>query len=116
MIAAVVTIHIVVCITMVIIILLQQGKGADVGAVFGGSSSTTFGASGSGNLLTKITWACAAIFFSTSILLAYMSTRRVTGSIFTNRVPASSQTLPSGKAAPASHSPPAAPGPANKTK
>ncbi|MBV8774904.1 MAG: preprotein translocase subunit SecG [Deltaproteobacteria bacterium] len=85
MIAAVVAIHIVVCITMVIVVLLQQGKGADVGAVFGGSSSTVFGASGAGNFLTKITWVCAVIFFSTSILLAYASTRRVSGSIFEGR-------------------------------
>jgi len=67
---------------MCIIILLQQGKGADVGAVFGGSSQTVFGASGAGNALTKTTWLLAAIFFSTSIFLAYASARRVTGSIF----------------------------------
>lgn len=85
MIAAIVAIHIVVCITMVIVVLLQQGKGADVGAVFGGSSSTVFGASGAGNFLTKITWVCAVVFFSTSILLAYASTRRVSGSIFEGR-------------------------------
>jgi preprotein translocase subunit SecG len=85
MIAAVVAIHIVVCVTMVIIVLLQQGKGADVGAVFGGSSSTVFGASGAGNFLTKLTWGCAVLFFSTSIFLAYASTRRVTGSIFEGR-------------------------------
>ena len=85
MIAAVVAIHIVVCVTMVIVILLQQGKGADVGAVFGGSSSTVFGASGAGNFLTKVTWVCALLFFSTSIFLAYSSTRRATGSIFNGR-------------------------------
>lgn len=67
---------------MCIIILLQQGKGADIGAVFGGSSQTVFGASGAGNALTKATWLLAAIFFSTSIFLAYASARRVTGSIF----------------------------------
>src|SRR5215813_2073702 len=100
MIAAVVTIHIVVCITMVIIILLQQGKGADVGAVFGGSSSTLFGASGAGNFLTKITWACAVLFFSSSIFLAYSSTRRVTGSIFEGRSGFPAQTAPSSKGGP----------------
>ncbi|HWN57490.1 MAG TPA: preprotein translocase subunit SecG, partial [Methylomirabilota bacterium] len=82
MISVVILIHIVVCIAMCIIILLQQGKGADVGAVFGGSSQTVFGASGAGNALTKTTWLLAAIFFSTSIFLAYASARRVTGSIF----------------------------------
>jgi preprotein translocase subunit SecG len=82
MVTLVAAIHIIVCVTLVIVVLLQQGKGADVGAVFGGSSSTVFGASGAGNMLTKITWACAAIFFTTAIFLAYSSTRRVTGSIF----------------------------------
>ena len=63
MVAAVVVIHIVVCVSLVIVILLQQGKGAEVGAVFGGSSQTVFGASGAGNVLTKVTWALAAMFF-----------------------------------------------------
>jgi preprotein translocase subunit SecG len=114
MIAAVVALHIVVCITMVIVVLLQQGKGADVGAVFGGSSSTVFGASGAGNFLTKITWACAVLFFSTSILLAYASTRRVTGSIFEGRAAPLSQTTSSTKAGPVSGANPAAPVPAKK--
>jgi len=100
---------------MVIVVLLQQGKGADVGAVFGGSSSTLFGASGAGNFLTKITWACAVLFFSTSILLAYASTKRVTGSIFENR-PAPSQTAPSSKAGPLSGANPAVPVPGKKTR
>jgi preprotein translocase subunit SecG len=97
-------IHIIVCITMVIIVLLQQGKGADVGAVFGGSSSTVFGASGAGNLLTKITWSCAIVFFATSITLAYASTRRVTGSIFEGRaIPAQSAPLGKKTGLPATH-------------
>jgi preprotein translocase subunit SecG len=82
MVSIVVAIHVIVCIALVIIILLQQGKGAEIGAVFGGSSQTVFGASGAGNVLTKTTWAMAVLFFATSIFLAYASTRRVTGSIF----------------------------------
>jgi preprotein translocase subunit SecG len=85
MITATIILHIAVCVTLVIAVLLQQGKGADVGAVFGGSSQTVFGASGAGNLLTKITWAAAALFFATSIFLAYSSTRHITGSIFESR-------------------------------
>jgi len=103
MVTAAIVIHIAVCVTLVIVVLLQQGKGADVGAVFGGSSQTVFGASGAGNLLTKVTWAAAVLFFSTSIFLAYTSTRHVTGSIFEGRVSHSSS-LPSGPAAkPAAH-------------
>ena len=116
MITAVVAIHIIVCITMVVVVLLQQGKGADVGAVFGGSSSTVFGASGAGNVLTKITWGCAVLFFSTSIFLAYTSTRRVTGSIFEGRAGFPSHTAPSSKGAPVSGIHPAAPASGNKTK
>jgi preprotein translocase subunit SecG len=82
MVSVVISIHVIVCVTLCIIILLQQGKGADIGAVFGGSSQTVFGASGAGNALTKATWALAAIFFATSIFLALASARRVTGSIF----------------------------------
>jgi preprotein translocase subunit SecG len=85
MVTAAIVIHIAVCVTLVITVLLQQGKGADVGAVFGGSSQTVFGSSGAGNLLTKITWAAAATFFATSIFLAYASTRHITGSIFESR-------------------------------
>ncbi len=115
MITAVIAIHIIVCITMVIVVLLQQGKGADVGAVFGGSSSTVFGTTGAGNLLTKVTWGCAVLFFSTSIFLAYMSTRRVTGSIFEGRAGVSSQTVPSSKSGPLPGAHPAVPAPAKKS-
>jgi preprotein translocase subunit SecG len=82
MITAVVVIHVLVCIAIVVVVLLQQGKGAEVGAVFGGSSQTVFGASGAGNMLTKVTYSLAAVFFATSLFLAYSSTRRATGSIF----------------------------------
>lgn len=63
-------VHIIVCVLLVGIVLLQQGKGADTGAVFGGGSNTLFGASGADNLLTKVTTGLAALFFGTSIYLA----------------------------------------------
>jgi preprotein translocase subunit SecG len=109
MVSIVITIHVIVCVAMCIIILLQQGKGAEVGAVFGGSSQTVFGASGAGNALTKATWALAIIFFSTSIFLALASARRVTGSIFDSSAPAS--VMPATKQAPKNANP-AAPAPA----
>ena len=92
---------------MCIIILLQQGKGAEVGAVFGGSSQTVFGASGAGNALTKATWAFAIIFFASSIFLALASARRVTGSIFDRpfSAPASSVMPPASKQAPKNANP-----------
>ena len=82
MVSIVISIHVIVCLAMCVIILLQQGKGAEVGAVFGGSSQTVFGASGAGNALTKATWSLAVIFFASSIFLALASARRATGSIF----------------------------------
>ena len=111
MVSIVVSIHVIVCVAMCIIILLQQGKGAEVGAVFGGSSQTVFGASGAGNALTKATWSLAAIFFATSIFLALASARRVTGSIFDrpfSSAPVSS-VMPASKQAPknANHAAPA---------
>jgi preprotein translocase subunit SecG len=112
MVSIVVSIHVIVCVAMCIIILLQQGKGAEVGAVFGGSSQTVFGASGAGNALTKATWALATIFFATSIFLALASARRVTGSIFDrpfSSAPAS--VMPASKPAPKNANP-AAPAPA----
>jgi preprotein translocase subunit SecG len=78
----VIALHVLVCVALVIVILLQRGKGADIGAVFGGSSQTLFGARGAGNALTRATAALAVIFFATSIYLAYASTQRATGSIF----------------------------------
>src|SRR5271170_7751463 len=114
MVSIVVSIHVIVCVAMCIIILLQQGKGAEVGAVFGGSSQTVFGASGAGNALTKATWAFAIIFFATSIFLALASARRVTGSIFDrpfSSAPASSVMPPASKLAP-KNAAPAAPAPA----
>ena len=82
MVQAVLAVHVTVCITLVILILLQQGKGADVGAVFGGSSNTVFGASGAGNVLSRTTSALAVLFFATSLYLAYTSSQRASGSIF----------------------------------
>jgi len=85
MVIAVKVVHVIVCLSLVVVILLQQGKGADIGAVFGGSSQTLFGASGAGNILTKATGLLAVVFFSTSLFLAYSSTQHATGSIFEGR-------------------------------
>ena len=65
--------HIVLAIVLIVIILLQQGKGATAGAAFGsGASSTMFGARGSASFLTRMTSILAILFFSNSLLLAYL--------------------------------------------
>lgn len=74
-------IHIVVCFFLVIIVLLQHGKGADMGAAFGGSSQTVFGTEGPMPLLNKITTGAAIIFMVTSLMLAYLSANLGNGSV-----------------------------------
>ncbi len=74
-------IHIVVCLFLVVIVLLQHGKGADIGATFGGSSQSLFGTEGPLPLLNKITTAAAIIFMLTSVTLAYTSARKSRSSV-----------------------------------
>lgn len=65
-------VHIVVCFALVLIVLLQGGKGADIGATFGaGSSQTVFGATGGQSFMGKLTTGAAIIFMLTSLFLAY---------------------------------------------
>jgi preprotein translocase subunit SecG len=64
--------HVIVCVFLIAVVLLQRGRGADIGAVFGaGAGGTVFGARGAGNFLTKATTASAVIFMLTSLTLAY---------------------------------------------
>jgi len=66
--------HLVIAFAIIGLILLQQGKGAEMGASFGGGSSQTlFGASGSGNFFAKLTALAAALFFATSFTLAVIA-------------------------------------------
>lgn len=75
--ALVLTIHVLLALTVIGLVLLQQGRGADAGAAFGsGASSTVFGASGSGSFLTRMTTLAAALFFVTSLGLAVMAANR----------------------------------------
>ena len=94
--------HIVVALAIIGLVLLQHGKGADMGSGFGGgASSSLFGATGSANFLSRATAALATLFFLLSLALAYLATNRPreAGSIV-DRVPAQQQ--------------PAAPAPAAK--
>jgi preprotein translocase subunit SecG len=89
----VVVLHIAVSLALILIILLQTGKGADIGAVFGGGSSQTlFGSSGPTSFLSKMTAAAAVIFMLTSLFLAYFSGSRPASSIMKGETPA--QTMP----------------------
>ena len=65
--------HFIVCLVLIGVVLLQRGKGADLGASLGGGGANTiFGSRGAGNFLTKITTASAIVFMGTSLTLAYL--------------------------------------------
>ncbi len=88
-------IHVIVCFALVLIVLLQAGKGAEMGAAFGGASQTLFGSSGAMGFLTKLTTAAAIVFMITSLLLAFSTTRQASSVI---------RERPAQKAAPAAPS------------
>jgi len=75
-------VHVIVCVALIMIVLLQTGKGADMGAAFGGGSSQTlFGSTGASTFLSKATTGAAIIFMFTSLALAYLSSHRPADSI-----------------------------------
>ncbi len=85
---ALIVLHVVVCIALIMIVLLQTGKGADMGAAFGGGSSQTlFGSSGASTFLTKATTFAAVIFMLTSLTLAYRASHRASDSIIQDTRP-----------------------------
>ena len=70
-------VHLIIAVTIVVLVLLQQGKGSEMGAAFGGGSSQSlFGARGSANFLSRITSTLVTVFFITSLVLAYLYTRQ----------------------------------------
>jgi len=87
MIILVTVVHVIACVILVLVVLLQAGKGADMGAVFGGASSTIFGSSGAGNFLTRLTTGMAIGFMVTALILTYGSTRTATSDLL-DRLPA----------------------------
>jgi len=123
------TIHVVLCLFLIAVVLLQTGKGADMGAVFGGGSQTLFGSGGAGNFLTRLTTGMAIGFMVTSLILTYGATRTSTSDLI-NRLPlAPAPATPQGAgpgaaadlpnagdepAAPAEPAPPAAEAPAGE--
>jgi len=89
-----VILHVVVSLVLILIVLLQAGKGADMGAAFGGSSQTVFGSSGAGTFLGKMTAGIAVLFMLTSLLLTYSASHRSSSLMERARVPVTEQKLP----------------------
>jgi preprotein translocase subunit SecG len=81
-------IHVMVCFFLIFIVLVQSGKGAELGAAFGGSSQTLFGARGAATVFSKLTTIAAVVFMVTSLVLAVMTAK---GGSVVKRVPAGTQ-------------------------
>ncbi len=92
----IILVHISVCVALILIVLLQRGKGSDMGAAFGGSSQAIFGSRGATTFLHKVTAAIAIIFMLTSLGLAFLFGRGATTSIMRGvsqpEVPAAQET------------------------
>jgi preprotein translocase subunit SecG len=115
-------IHLIVCFFLITIVLVQGGKGAELGAAFGGSSQTLFGARGAATFFSKLTTAAAVVFMLTSFTLALVTAK---GGSVVKKVPAATeqrQSMPQGNVplqgvqpqAPAAPAVPSTPAPAAK--
>ena len=110
-------VHVAVCVALIMIVLLQTGKGADMGAAFGGGGSQTlFGSTGASTFLSKATTVAAIVFMLTSLVLAYMSSHRTADSIMPQTTAPVEQTAPAapGETAPQESSAPAPSAPATQ--
>jgi len=97
----IVVIHVIVCLSLIMIVLLQTGKGADMGAAFGGGASQTlFGTTGASTFLSKATTAAAVIFMLTSLTLAYRSGNRAGDARLLSEPPARTQPAQDAQPAP----------------
>jgi preprotein translocase subunit SecG len=95
-------IHLLVAIGVIGLVLIQQGKGADAGAAFGGgASSTVFGSQGSSSFLTRATGILATIFFITSLSLAYLSVQDITPTSVVDTVTEQKSDVPAAETKPA---------------
>jgi preprotein translocase subunit SecG len=89
---AVTTLHVIVCIILVLVVLLQSGKGADLAGAFGGGATqTAFGSRGPASFLSKMTTMAAIIFMLTSIGLSMITTKSETKSILENKKQSATQ-------------------------
>src|SRR5213593_3285260 len=88
-------IHVLVCLLLILIVLLQSGKGADLAGAFGGGGSqTAFGARGTATFLSKLTTGAAVIFMLTSFSLSLFTTRGRGSSVMQGNKPVQKQTAP----------------------
>lgn len=101
--SVILVLHILVALGVITLVLLQHGKGADMGAAFGsGASGSLFGATGSANFLSRTTAVLAAIFFVTSLSLAYIASNKpkTTGSVMQDAVTSEPVQIPASASVP----------------
>ena len=111
MLAFILSVHVLAALAIVVLVLLQHGKGADMGAAFGsGSAGSLFGAAGAANFLSRSTAVCTVVFFSTSLALTYLHSPTRAGIVSGKSVPQSAE--PKKDAADAIPAPTTAPAPA----
>ena len=94
MITLVTILHVLACFVLILVVLLQAGKGANMGAAFGGSSQTVFGSSGAGTFLGKLTATVAIIFMLTSLILTYTAGHRGSSLVERSKIPITQQAPP----------------------
>jgi preprotein translocase subunit SecG len=119
MLGVILSIHVIVAAAIVVLVLLQHGKGADMGAAFGsGSAGSLFGAAGAANFLSRATGVCATVFFVTSMALTYMHAPKQGSGALSGGVMQSAPAKqdPNAIPAPASIPAPAAPADGEKPK
>ncbi|MFZ2448758.1 MAG: preprotein translocase subunit SecG [Syntrophobacteraceae bacterium] len=90
----IITIHVIASIALIAIVLLQTGKGAEMGAAFGGASQTLFGGTGGTTFMSKLTTAAAVIFMITCLLLSYKPSTQGTRSLMEDMPVEQTQTQP----------------------
>lgn len=101
MIQFVTVIHVIVCVLLVLVVLLQQGKKDGMGAAFGGGSQSVFGARGAETFLEKVTKVLAIIFMCTSLGLVYFSSKESSGSLLNEKTASEAPAAPGATTAPA---------------
>jgi preprotein translocase subunit SecG len=105
----IIIVHVLVCLIMIGVILLQAGKGAEVGAAFGGSSQTIFGSRGATTFLSKLTIGAASLFMLTSLSLSILSNQRSVASSIVDALPPEATTpapaAPAAETSPTSSAP-----------
>ena len=95
------TLHVLTCLSLIVVVLIQRGKGADMGAMLGGGGSqTVFGPRGAGSFLTRFTTAAAVVFMATSLTLSYLAVQDSRSTIFDDE-PIPEAVAPAEDAAPA---------------